>query len=121
MQRGNKAVNIILIIALVLGIFYGYNYYKVDLERNFLNAKIREELAGRRMRLELSDDQVKEEIIRLSGNYRTITLTKENITLRNSDTPSMKILTVRWNYTYDLPLLDSTREMIIEREVHRTR
>lgn len=119
MQRGNKAVNIILIIAVVIGGFYAYSYYRVDLDRNMLNGRMREELTGRRVRIELTDAQLKQEIINMSHRYKTINIEEKDISITDSTQSGMKTITVKWQYTYDLPLLNKTRELVVERDVQR--
>lgn len=121
MQKGNKTINIILIILLILGLFYGYSYFKVDLDYNMFNGKLREELSGRRIRIDLSEKQIREIILEISNEYKTINITNDNIQIMSGSHVAEKILIIKWQYTYDLPMLKSTRNMIIERTFRRTR
>lgn len=122
MQRGNKTVNFILIVAILAGIFYGWNYFKVDMDYRMFKGKLQEELTPRDLRVQLSStEKIIEEVIRVSQEYKTISLKRENVQIRDGGGSREKILVIKYSYTYDLPLLKKTRHFVIEREFKRSR
>ncbi len=122
MQRGNKTINFILVIAIIIGIFYGWHYFKVDMDYRMFKGKLEEELTPRDLRVQLATEQkIKEKVIAVSKEYKTIDLKENNITISQGSSAIKKILKIKYSYTYNLPMMKSTRHFVIEREFVRSR